>query len=45
MRIITSVSYPLCNKRKQAIALLATLSKKHRVTDVFLLQQGSYGYK
>ena len=30
MRIITSASYPLCNKRKQAIALLPTLSEKHR---------------
>ena len=30
MRIITSASYPLCNKQKQAIALLPTLSGKHR---------------
>ena len=29
MRIITSVSYPLYDKRKQAIALLPTLSEKH----------------
>ena len=45
MRIITSVSYPLCNKRKQAIALLPTLSEKHRVTYVFSLKHGSDGYK
>ena len=30
MGIITSALYPLCIKRKQAIALLPTLSEKHR---------------
>ena len=30
MGIITSISYQLCNKRKQAIGLLPTLSEKHR---------------
>ena len=44
MRIITSVSYPLCNKRKQATALLPTLSEKHRATHVFSLKHGSDGY-
>ena len=29
MGIITSALYPLCNKQKQAIALLPTLSEKH----------------
>ena len=32
---MTSVSYPTCNKRKQAIALLPTLSGKHRARHAF----------
>ena len=38
---ITSASYSLCNKQKQAIALLPILSEKHRATYVFLLKHGS----
>ena len=32
---MTSVSYPTCDKRKQAIALLPTLSGKHRARHAF----------
>ena len=43
---MTSVSYPSCNKQKQAIALLPTLSGKHRARHAFTLNPyGSYSNK
>ena len=32
---MTSISYPTCNKQKQAITLLPTLSGKHRAQHAF----------
>ena len=38
---MTSVSYPTRNKRKQAIALLPTLSGKHRARHAFTLHSNT----
>ena len=42
-RNITSASYPLHKRRKQAIALLPILSEKQGATYVFSLKHGSDG--